>query len=31
VGPLAGFPVTAPDLPRPVTFDQFWADPTFVH
>lgn len=28
---LAGFPTTAPDLPRPVTFDQFWADLTFVH
>lgn len=27
----AGFPITAPDLPRPVTFDQFWADVTFVH
>lgn len=28
---LAGFPITAPDLPRPVMFDQFWADVTFVH
>jgi uncharacterized protein YqjF (DUF2071 family) len=28
---LAGFPITAPALPRPVTFDQFWADLTFVH
>jgi uncharacterized protein YqjF (DUF2071 family) len=28
---LAGFPVTAPALARPVTFDQFWADLTFVH
>lgn len=27
---MAGFPITAPDLPRPVTFDQFWADLTFV-
>lgn len=25
------FPVTAPPLPRPVLFDQFWADVTFVH
>jgi uncharacterized protein YqjF (DUF2071 family) len=31
VDSLAGFPTTAPDLPRPVTFDQFWADLTFVH
>ncbi|HEV7851121.1 MAG TPA: DUF2071 domain-containing protein [Mycobacterium sp.] len=29
--PLAGFPVTAPALARPVTFDQFWADLTFLH
>lgn len=28
---LAGFPVTAPALAGPVTFDQFWADLTFVH
>jgi uncharacterized protein YqjF (DUF2071 family) len=28
---LAGFPITAPDLPLPVTFNQFWADLTFVH
>ena len=28
---MAGFPITGPDLPRPVTFDQFWADLTFVH
>jgi uncharacterized protein YqjF (DUF2071 family) len=28
---LAGYPVTAPPLPRPVTFGQFWADLTFVH
>lgn len=28
---MAGFPITAPDLPRPVTFGQFWADLTFVH
>jgi uncharacterized protein YqjF (DUF2071 family) len=25
------FPVTAPPLPRPVLFNQFWADLTFVH
>ena len=25
------FPVIAPPLPRPVLFDQFWADLTFVH
>jgi uncharacterized protein YqjF (DUF2071 family) len=25
------FPVTAPPLPRPVLFDQFWGDVTFVH
>lgn len=31
VNSLAGFPVTAPALPRPVTFEQFWADLTFVH
>ena len=28
---MAGFPITAPVLPRPVTFGQFWADLTFVH
>ncbi len=28
---MAGFLINAPDLPRPVTFDQFWADLTFVH
>ncbi len=28
---LTGFPIAAPTLPRPVTFDQFWADLTFVH
>lgn len=28
---LAGYPITAPALPRPVTFEQFWADLTFVH
>jgi uncharacterized protein len=28
---MAGFPIAAPDLPRPVTFNQFWADLTFVH
>ena len=28
---MAGFPIPAPDLPRPVTFNQFWADLTFVH
>lgn len=28
---MAGFPITAPELPRPVTFDQFWEDLTFVH
>ena len=31
VNSLAGFPVIAPALPRPVTFEQFWADLTFVH
>lgn len=31
VNSLAGFPVTAPALPRPLTFEQFWADLTFVH
>jgi uncharacterized protein YqjF (DUF2071 family) len=31
VDALAGFPITAPALPRPVTFDQFWADLTFLH
>ncbi|WP_094359600.1 YqjF family protein [Mycobacterium marinum] len=29
--PLAGYPVTPPPLPRPVTFDQRWSDLTFVH
>nr|WP_231988567.1 DUF2071 domain-containing protein [Mycobacterium sp. 1274761.0] len=29
--PLAGFPITAPAVPRPATFDQQWADLTFVH
>ncbi len=28
---LARFPIVPPPLPRPVTFDQFWADLTFVH
>jgi uncharacterized protein YqjF (DUF2071 family) len=28
---LAGYPITAPALPRPITFEQFWADLTFVH
>ncbi|HEX3287706.1 MAG TPA: DUF2071 domain-containing protein [Mycobacterium sp.] len=28
---LAGFPVDAPPLPRPVTFAQFWSDLTFIH
>lgn len=28
---ISGFPITAPELPRPVTFDQFWADVTFLH
>ena len=28
---MAGFPIAAPALPRPVTFDQFWADLTFLH
>src|SRR6201991_1446175 len=28
---LAGYPVTAPPLPRPVMFAQHWADLTFVH
>jgi uncharacterized protein YqjF (DUF2071 family) len=27
----AGFPIAAPTLPRPITFDQFWEDLTFVH
>jgi uncharacterized protein len=31
VDSLAGFPVTAPVLPRPVMFGQFWADLTFIH
>ncbi|HEY5855414.1 MAG TPA: DUF2071 domain-containing protein [Aldersonia sp.] len=28
---LAGYPVTAPPLPRPAVLDQFWGDLTFVH
>ena len=28
---LAGYPVTPPPLPGPVTFDQGWAELTFVH
>ncbi|OBI13522.1 hypothetical protein A5712_04965 [Mycobacterium sp. E2327] len=28
---LAGFPVTAPPLPGPVTFEQRWDDLTFLH
>ncbi len=28
---MAGYPVIAPPLPRPVFLDQFWADLTFVH
>ncbi|TRW81137.1 hypothetical protein FK535_16850 [Mycolicibacterium sp. 018/SC-01/001] len=28
---MSEFAVHAPALPRPVTFDQFWADLTFVH
>ena len=28
---MVTFPVTAPPLSRPVLFDQFWADLTFVH
>jgi uncharacterized protein len=27
----AGFPITAPILPRPGTFEQYWADLTFLH
>lgn len=30
-GTLAGYPVTPPPLPRPVTFDQRWRDLTFIH
>lgn len=30
-GSLAGYPVVAPSLPRPVLFGQFWADLTFLH
>lgn len=30
-GELDGYAVDAPPLPRPVVFDQFWADLTFVH
>ncbi|MBO0677644.1 DUF2071 domain-containing protein [Mycolicibacterium sp. S2-37] len=30
-GALAGYPVSAPPLPRPVLFDQFWSDLTFLH
>ncbi|CAM3107356.1 YqjF family protein [Mycobacterium intermedium] len=28
---LAGYPITPPPLVRPVTFDQFWRDLTFIH
>ncbi|WP_421845529.1 YqjF family protein [Mycobacterium sp.] len=28
---LTGFPITAPPLPGPVTFDQCWSQLTFVH
>lgn len=28
---LEGYPLTAPPLPRPVTFDQHWRDLTFIH
>ncbi|BBX96611.1 hypothetical protein MLAC_19050 [Mycobacterium lacus] len=28
---LAGYPVTPPPLPGPVTFDQRWGELTFVH
>lgn len=28
---LAGYPVTPPPLPGPVTFDQQWSDLTFLH
>src|SRR5262249_44127360 len=28
---LAGYPVTAPPLPGPVTFEQRWGELTFVH
>jgi uncharacterized protein len=28
---LAGYPVTPPPLPGPVTFDQRWSDVTFLH
>ncbi|WP_156688774.1 YqjF family protein [Mycobacterium sp. Marseille-P9652] len=28
---LAGYPVTPPPLRRPVTFDQWWRDVTFLH
>jgi len=28
---LAGYPLDAPPLPRPVVFDQFWADAAFLH
>ena len=31
ISALAGYPVTAPALPRPVVFDQHWRDVTFVH
>ena len=30
-GELADYPVSAPPLPPPVLFDQFWTDLTFVH
>ena len=29
--PLAGYPVSPPDLARPVVFDQHWSELTFVH
>jgi uncharacterized protein len=31
VSSLAGYPIDPPPLPRPVTFEQYWADLTFVH
>ena len=31
VASLAGYPVTAPPLPRPVVIAQHWADLTFIH
>jgi uncharacterized protein len=30
-GALAGYPITPPPLPGPVTFDQRWSELTFVH